>query len=316
MAYEIVTAIRGFIEQGIGDTDRLQYILNRLEKGEDLYFSDKKYLENLFYENEPVTKQTEQVTESRSLAKLENDLKNLNARLENILKNQLKEEKIKSNSNLSAIQRSKLVTKNTTRQKNEQVALVLAVVLGLVTLQGIGHIYVGKIARGAAILSLSLLLGILFISSVAGIMPKDSILSSVSILPIFIAGYLGLYIFQVLDSRKLCMRYNQYTGQDPIFYRQDKSRLEQIQRYRNVISFITVIHLCFAVPFLYIFNLNGALLQNLQISSFEATMITNWFFFMLALVLVMWAAYGVAYLAINRKESETRQHETKLSAEM
>jgi hypothetical protein len=207
------------MQEGIGDTARLEYILDRLEKGKDLYSSDKKYLENLLYENEAITtEQTDTMTELHSLAKLETDLKNLNMRLEHILKNKQREEKIKSGHDMPTTQiqqKSKPVGENTIRHKNEQATLVLAVVLGLVSLQGIGHIYIGKIARGAGILVLSLLLTALGVSYVVEIMPKSPILSSGSIylVPALVVGYLGLYIFQVLDSRKLCVEYNQYVSE-------------------------------------------------------------------------------------------------------
>jgi hypothetical protein len=227
MAYELVKSIRKCIEQGIGDIPRLRYILDRLEKGKDLYFSDKKYLESLLYTSDEspaeTGTETENITDLQSLETLETDLKNLNAKLENILKNKQRTEKIKPDQDESTAQPAPRIEqkpkpvdeKAPVRRKKEDVTLLLAVVLGLVSLQGIGHIYIGKIARGAGILVLSLLLTAICVTYVVGIMPKSSLLSSASIylLPVFIVGYLGLFIFQVLDSRKLCAEYNKYVSE-------------------------------------------------------------------------------------------------------
>ena len=88
MAYELVKSIRGLIQQGVGDSARLEYTLNRLENGKLLYHSDKQYLENLLYPDE-TTEQTPKI-ESNSLEKLNTELKSLNTQLVNILKNKQK----------------------------------------------------------------------------------------------------------------------------------------------------------------------------------------------------------------------------------
>ncbi len=218
MAYELVKSIRRLMQKGIGDAARLEYILDKVEKGKDLYFSDKTYLENLLYTNEMVTdEQTEIQTESHSLEKLETDIKRLNTQLENILKNKQRTEKTKSDHDISTIQTPnipKSINENIIKyHKNEAITLVLAVVLGLVSLQGVGYIYIGKIARGVGILVLSLLLSTLSVSYLIGI--KISILSFTSIyfLPILVVGYFGLYIFQTLDSIKLSVGYNEYVSE-------------------------------------------------------------------------------------------------------
>ncbi|HYL67274.1 MAG TPA: hypothetical protein VEU72_09040 [Nitrosopumilaceae archaeon] len=214
MAYELVKSIHRLIQQGIGDAARLEYILDRIEKGKDLYSSDKTYLDNLLYTNEMVTdEQTEIQTESHSVENLDADIKRLNTQLENILKNKQKIEKTKSGHNISTIQtpgKTKSVNETIVTYKSEVTTLVLAVVLGLVSLQGIGHIYIGKIARGTGILVLSLLLSTLGVSYLIGI--KTSVLSFTSIyfLPALVVGYFVLYVFQILDGRKLCVVYNEY----------------------------------------------------------------------------------------------------------
>ncbi len=208
------------MERGIGDESRLEYILNRLENGKYLYLSDQKYLENLLSEKEISGHQSpDNKAEKQSLEQLEADLRDMNNHLERILKHEEKSEKPLLQPDLGTIDvnpRQRPVQSPTPlHYKSEQVTLVLSVVLGLISLQGIGYIYIGKIARGAGILALSLLLFTLWISYVMGVITKDSVPSFVSfyLLPITAIGYLGLYVFQILDSRKLCATYNEYISE-------------------------------------------------------------------------------------------------------
>jgi len=217
VSYDLVKSVHNLIQEGIGEAPRLEYILDRLEKGKYLYLSDQKYLENLLSENEMRTRSHEIKGEPHSLEKLETDLKKLNTQLEKILEIKTRSEKTTSNSLRPVEAPPKQTIANVTVSlcKSEDVTLVLSVVLGLISLQGIGHIYIGKIARGAGILSLSLLLFTIWISYVAGIITKNSIPSFASFyfLPVVAAGYLGLYVFQILDSRKLCATYNEYISE-------------------------------------------------------------------------------------------------------
>jgi hypothetical protein len=218
VSYDLVKSIRNLMQQEIGDAPRLEYILDRLEKGKYLYLSDQKYLENLLNENEMRARSHETEGEPHSLEKLETDLKNLNTQLEKILQIRERNEKTTSDFLRPVEDPPKQTIADVTvrpQRKSEDITLVLSVVLGLVSLQGIGHIYIGKIARGAGILSLSLLLFTIWISYVTGIITKSSIPSFASFyfLPVIAAGYLGLYVFQILDGRKLCATYNQYISE-------------------------------------------------------------------------------------------------------
>jgi len=220
MSYELVRSVRNLIQQGIGDESRLEYILDRIENGKYLYLADQKYLENLFSENNTITNQPkEKKTDSHSLEKLENDLKNLNTELERILKKTQRIENAKWDYDSKIIEtppkKEAGAMSIPPHYKKEEITLILSVVLGLISLQGIGHIYLGKMGRGVGILALSLLLFTLWISYVMGVITKDSLPSFVSFyfLPITAIGYLGLYVFQILDSRKLCTVYNEYISQ-------------------------------------------------------------------------------------------------------
>src|SRR6266852_5835689 len=143
MSYDSVRSVHRLIEEGIGDAARLEYILDRLEKGKYLYLSDQKYLESLLSSNQMnMTESTETKVESNALGKLEKDLMNLNSQLENILKNRRKTDKINEGQTMIESQKHDIQKfkhgPTPTANKNEEVTLILSVVLGLVSLQGIG----------------------------------------------------------------------------------------------------------------------------------------------------------------------------------
>ena len=81
--------------------------------------------------------------------------------------------------------------------KSEGTTLVLSLVLGLIGIQGVGHLYIGKIRKGTAIL-----IGCLILAG-AGV-ATVTIVIGYALLII----YFAIFIWQILDSRKLCMYYN------------------------------------------------------------------------------------------------------------
>lgn len=215
MAYDVIRAVRQLIENGIGDAARLAHILDRLESGKYLYLSDQKYLESLLGTNEYIVSKPAS-TESPEVVNLETNLRDINIRLEKILQNKARNErKITDNvhtTNNDSTPKSYSINKDViVRPKTENITLVLSVLLGLISLQGMGHIYIRKIAKGLGILVMSLILSSLSVLFFLG-MIKELIPSflHVSFIPILIVGYFVLYAFQILDSRKLCTSYNAY----------------------------------------------------------------------------------------------------------
>ena len=91
--------------------------------------------------------------------------------------------------------------------KSDTTTLLLAIILGLFALSGIGHLYLGKIGRGVGILIGGIILyavGIVTLMFGVGV--------------VLIIGYLVLFIWQIIDSRRLCREYNDYYedyGQEP-----------------------------------------------------------------------------------------------------
>lgn len=102
-------------------------------------------------------------------------------------------EKIQEKQNKSASLQRKM--------KSETATLLLAIILGLVGLQGIGHIYVGKVGRGIGILIGSI---ILFYISIALII---TLVGSIIGVPMLI-GFVVMFFWQIIDARKLCREYN------------------------------------------------------------------------------------------------------------
>ena len=91
--------------------------------------------------------------------------------------------------------------------KSESTTLVLSIILGLFGIQGIGHIYIGKVGKGVWVLIGSL---ILFVAGIA------TVFIGVGIVLLII--YFVVYIWQIIDSRNLCRKYNdelEDTGKPP-----------------------------------------------------------------------------------------------------
>ena len=218
MSYDVIRSVRQLIESGMGDIARLKHILDRLENGKYLYLSDQKYLESLLNENVNITSKP-QPTEPREFYNLETELRDINLRLENILQNKAKKEKEiteegQTTSSNNSTTSSTIISKDVNvRLKSEDTTLVFSVVLGLMSLQGIGHIYIHKIAKGVGLLVLSLVLSSLSLLYVVGMIKSSiPIFLDAYFIPVLIGGYFGLYAFQVLDSRKLCVAYNTYVS--------------------------------------------------------------------------------------------------------
>ena len=217
MSYDVIRTVRQLIESGIGESARLEHILDRLESGKYLYLSDQKYLENLLSSSEKISSKSA-TSEPHEFENLETELKDINMRLEKIIQTKGRSEKsitddIQARKMDSATKPSQ-ITNEILRPKSEDITLALSVVLGIISLQGIGHIYLKKTAKGFGILVTSLIIASLLASYFLGSI-KNSIplFLDIFFIPILIGGYFGLYTFQVLDSRKLCAKYNAYISE-------------------------------------------------------------------------------------------------------
>src|SRR6267378_2360549 len=206
------------MESGIGDRDRLQYILNTVSEGKYLYLSDKNYLENLLH-SIPVQK------ESPSLKSDDNDVVNelldelrlLNKKVEQIERTSKihtegkgQSKSTESYQNLTQKKPNEDSKKRAT-PKNEDLTLALSIILGLVGLAGISQIYLNKVAKGIGIMIISFILIGSIIYFISPQMPETEFnipIAKSSFLIVASVGYLGLYVYQIFDARKLCLTYN------------------------------------------------------------------------------------------------------------
>jgi hypothetical protein len=229
LSYDLIKSIESLIESGRGDTKRLEYIISTLRERKYLYLSDQKYLESLLNSRsiqEGETPKIRKTNEGNDLVdEIRNELKNLNKKLEQIEreKNSVEEKDrqlkpIEHFQNFTLGEKpSKNIYQKRIKCKNEQITLALSIVLGLLGLPGIGLIYLGKIAKGVGILSISFILialSVYFISSriSQGSFSPLFILNSFEV--VLLIGYLGLYIYQIFDARKMCIIYNKYISEE------------------------------------------------------------------------------------------------------
>lgn len=129
------------------------------------------------------------------------------------------------------IEKQEKITSTLRYQKSEGTTLVLSIVLGLFGLMGIGHIYVGRVKRGVAILIVGLLIwGIVFvpIAMLSTMVDSQGLSDTEMVGKIFgpmigalVIGSIGgfaLFIWQIINARSLCRDYNLYyekKGQAP-----------------------------------------------------------------------------------------------------
>jgi len=104
--------------------------------------------------------------------------------------------------------------------KSESTTLVLSIVVGLMGIMGVGHIYLGRIRRGVIILIIgfSSWVAIFIPIGILGLLGnlEESSDDPTAIIAVFVGfavvgiGVFVLFIWQILNSRKLCKEYNEY----------------------------------------------------------------------------------------------------------
>ena len=136
----------------------------------------------------------------------------------------LKKDLQKANEKIETMEEKIIEQQKTTlslsQSKSEGLTLVLSIVVGLMGIMGVGHIYIGRVKRGVIILVIGIASWTAFFIPIVilGVMgeleeePSDptmlfGMLGGFAIVGI---GVLILFIWQVLNSRKLCREYNEY----------------------------------------------------------------------------------------------------------
>jgi len=201
----LLNKIQELIEKGVGDIPRLEDIKERLEAGKKLYQSDQDYINKILSKYGLV----DTASEDKTISELEKALRRTTEKIEEM------EKKIE-------IQEKK--TDSVKHYKSEGTTLVLSIVVGLLGIMGVGHIYLGRVRRGAIILIIGMIgWGGLFVPFVMLGMFSELEESFVdptammgmmagfgAIVIVWGIGMFVLFIWQILNSRKLCKQYNEY----------------------------------------------------------------------------------------------------------
>ncbi len=194
--------IQNLIDNNRGDAGRLEFILSSIKEDKEIYNTDQKFLISLL--------------EKHSYD--ENILEHLHFfNQKNIPK---KETVTTFADNIQDSETYQDVLCNH-KSKNKRNATVLAVLLGILGIGGIGHLYIGKTARGLGILSSNItvfLLGFAFfffeslpIIDITWDVPE--FLLFIELIPLFLfLTNTGIFVWQIIDVRKLAKKYNEHFG--------------------------------------------------------------------------------------------------------
>lgn len=222
------------LEMKKGDIGRLEHIKKTLEENKIVYNSDREYLQKLvnqYLVNTPQEKQIkeEPIKEEESLdentkqsqfcGKCGNKLHNKNnfcSKCGSITSNNEKYQE--SPNKISHISQTKY--QRGPEWKSLSTTTVLAVILGVFGIEGVGHFYVGKIAKGIGFLLGAWILfaigyGIITSAQAGAFGYSHSSLVGyhTSIILVAIGCFIGvivMFFWQISDSRKLCRYYNDY----------------------------------------------------------------------------------------------------------
>ncbi len=97
----------------------------------------------------------------------------------------------------------------TVGRKSEGIAVMLAILIGFIGFYGMGHLYVGRIRRGIAILLIDWAISIIGIVFVVILLPLGIL---------FLLGSFALFIWQIFDAHGLARQWNRTvddTGEAP-----------------------------------------------------------------------------------------------------
>ena len=139
----------------------------------------------------------------------------------------LKEDLEKATEKIEAMEEKIIEQHKTTlslsKSKSEGLTLVLSIVVGLMGIMGVGHIYIGRVRRGVIILIIGIAswsaffipFAILGVLGELGELEKDPsdpaiIIGMIAGMVVVGIGVLILFIWQIINSRKLCREYNEY----------------------------------------------------------------------------------------------------------
>ena len=245
MSEDVLKKIQHMLDEEIGDIGRLYHIKDSLEKGKTLYLSDQKYLDTMISKHVSIEK-TFKVLPKLGKQQQFDTYNDQNSEEVKILDTSDKPRHNSADNVQSKLNKMEDIVKKyesrpkPSEYKSESATLVLSIVVGLFGIMGVGHLYIGKIRRGIIIMVIGfslwtvviipfLFLGIgdeleqsitediEFLQYSDNLPQKDTTVVLIGFMIAAVAvsiGYLVLFIWQILDSRKLCKRYNQYLEQE------------------------------------------------------------------------------------------------------
>lgn len=95
--------------------------------------------------------------------------------------------------------------------KSESTTLALSIIPGLFGLSGLGHIYIGKTTKGVVILVASII-SVWIFGIPLTLQDSNTWFSPIPRTPYFgivlLIAYVNVYLWQIIDSRRSCQRYN------------------------------------------------------------------------------------------------------------
>ncbi len=197
--------IQNLIDNRQGDTGRLEFILTSIQENKELYNSDQKFLIDLL--------------EKHSFD--ENIFEHLHFFNQ---KNMPKKETVTTfvdNISDTEISQNIIYDHKSLIPKNKRTATVLAVVLGIMGIGGIGHLYIRKTARGLGFLfsmiavflfAVAIFLSFLqYVPIVYNEWNMPEFFTFIGLIPIFLfVVNTAIFIWQIIDVRKLCNNYNDH----------------------------------------------------------------------------------------------------------
>lgn len=208
------------LEMGIGDVGRLESIKSSYKKNRTIYVSDRKYVQKLVnqYLTDEIRNDSPKIKPTKTSSESIIEEKSVEDKMEiefcGKCGNKLKEQTNfcpKCGSFLSSNEKQSESTKNIPHNnpqikyqrgpewKSESTTLILSIILGIIGIQGVGHIYVGKVGKGIGILIVSIIMFAVGILTVG-----------IGIGAIFLIIYIIMFFWQINNSRVLCKEYNDY----------------------------------------------------------------------------------------------------------
>lgn len=172
MSDDLIGQVETLADLGVGDSARLTSIIDQIKQGKKLYSSDQIYVDNLISKflfprennREKTIERASEHYEDESFKILKNrlakgeitpqefdDLKKKIVETNPVT--DIKDEIRNVSETMEKIQEKQKETQILQRKiKSESTTLVLSIILGLFGIQGIGHIYAGKVGKGVGIL--------------------------------------------------------------------------------------------------------------------------------------------------------------------